>query len=350
MGITSVLGMVFHSMSRWTLPTVMLAFLGITAFIAWGTRGAREHEPARFNPQRLTVAETLGLVYASYIDSSPLKFYRRANPEAKQYLYKILEDPAQEQFHENVWFILGYIGDKSDVNLLEKRLHEFSGPLTSTQRKTLTGMFNSLGLMCRRGVEAACALGIKMQRPEYWDGVDFQWYDRPMPQRPPFAYESIMRLMYGYSLSQRDDLKQQVQKILAGIEDPALRKQMATSLDPGLLARRANNMPQHENDPVTREELQEIATLFNGDLENPGPSNRVLGIGGRDQDPPEPKAAPSDRKTPRAPSPPARRSNSPDSPEVARPKARPLGTLCQSSKSEVALFPAPNVIGCAIMT
>src|SRR5690606_34197639 len=107
--------------------------------------------------------------------------------------------------------------------------------------------------------------------------VGFRLFAQPMPQRVPPEFEPIIWLMFGYALSQKPDLKERVQEILAEIEDPALRERMEGNLDLGLLTRQAENLLAHENDSVTAEELKTIASLFNGDLDHPGPSELVTG-------------------------------------------------------------------------
>ncbi len=97
-----------------TAFAALLAALGITALIRLIPGG--EQAPLGTAPQRLTEAQTLGLAYARYQHKVPFHRYRRANPKAKKHLYKLLADPDQEGYHETVWLIMGYLGDKADVN------------------------------------------------------------------------------------------------------------------------------------------------------------------------------------------------------------------------------------------
>ncbi len=227
------------------------------------------------DPPPLTVAETLGSVYPKYQHASPFYLYRRANLRALPALRKILDDPEQGWFHGRAWLIIGFVGDASDLKRLEARMLGYEGPLQGGQTDAVSGMFDALGLMCERDVKGARALVGKMLEPKYWEGVRFRWYDRPMPQRPPFAYESIIRVMYGYSLSRRPDLKDRVREILDGIEDPMLREQMRVAIASKLLEEHAKNMRANERDQPSEKELDDVASLFNGDIESPGPSAKV---------------------------------------------------------------------------
>ena len=228
---------------------------------------------------RLTVAETLGLVYARYQHKTPYNLYRYANPNAKESIYKILADPEQEEFHGHAWLILGYIGDQSDVQQLEKHMHKFSGPLMGNQRGNLIDMFKCLGFMCGRNVKQACTLVGKMQKLEYWESVNLQWESKSNPNFLPNKYYSIQWLMYGYAFSRKPDLEERVQGVLAGIEDPAISERMEGILDLGHLKSSANNSLKHEDDLITPEELKTLVSLFNGDLEHPEPTWYVTGIG-----------------------------------------------------------------------
>jgi len=226
------------------------------------------------DPPPLTVAETLGSVYSRYHHARPYYLYRRANPLAVPALRKILDDPAQGRFHREAWIILGFVGDGSDLERMEARLREYAGPLDTSRYNAVSGMFKCLGLMCERDVKGARAFVDKMLEPRYWEDIQFRWYARPMPQRPPFAYESISRVMFGYSLSRRSDLKDRVRKILDGIEDPMLREQMRGDIAPEMLAEHAKNTRANEQDRPTAQELKAVASLFNGDLESPGPQSK----------------------------------------------------------------------------
>ncbi len=225
----------------------------------------------------LTIAQTIGTVYVESIDTSLFNLYRHANPKSKKYLYRILADKNQIQYHHSVWRILGYIGDGADVKLLEKTVNTYSGLLDDNEQDNLIAMFDCLGLMCARDIKEASTLVDKMQNIKYWKNAGFKLSSNPTLRSHEFEYDMIFLLMAGYSLSGSSDLSERSQQIVKGIQNPDEKSGMQGATNPALLLSHGANTRKTENDPISTMERIEVAKLFNGDLQNPRPAKLITG-------------------------------------------------------------------------
>lgn len=82
-------------------------------------------QPSKLTIERadaLTIEETIGTVFWQQMEGRPWNLYARANPEARQPIYRVLKNASLKAYYPAVWHILGYIGDDATVQLLEERL------------------------------------------------------------------------------------------------------------------------------------------------------------------------------------------------------------------------------------
>ncbi len=235
---------------------------------------AESQDTRQASRELLTVEQTLGLVFDPLFGVSRRCLFKQANPDASPALRKILKDKALSQYHEEVWWILGYIGDESDVERLEKSFEQdFSGVLEGVEGHTVQAMFGALGLMVARKVKGSDKLANKLRTPEYWKKAPFRWFEKRQPQRPSHEYESIIRMMIGYSLCMDPDLDKKCAAIVQGIEDPNEKEIMQKALNPKLMLSHAKATRAEENKPIADEQRERLSSYFNGDLEDPGPAN-----------------------------------------------------------------------------
>ena len=254
------------------------------AFMAKGLQGHRDPPPREpsgrsVSDELLTVEETLGFLFMPFIDENTAPFYTRANPAAKDALHKILDNQKHQPYHEIGWSILGYIGNTGDLTRIRQALERLKGtrgPLSNAERNSLTGIFNCVGVMCRRDVEGASALAGEMLDPAYWRDAKFQWYAKPSPDGLSVEYESVYRFIsWGYSLSLKPDIMQRARAIVESTDNAAYRMKLERMLPPERLLGYGRNRLLDEDKPALA--LREsFARLFNGDLENPGPAEWFL--------------------------------------------------------------------------
>ena len=246
---------------------VLVSFLAVVAgglFV--GQRVVREVWGDRVE---LDIPETLGSVYRMPVEDQKrcLKFWARANPEAKPYLYKILEDASQTAYHRNVWLILGYIGDDNDVRLLERNIVLDIRTKFPDLDEDVCILFEALGLFCSRGSRPALALADRMQQFSYWRDEVFQWSDTELRRVDSRRFLPLSYFTIGYIFSLNEDIEERVSIVAAERgRDPA------KYLDDNLktMLRNARRLRGYETERITAGERRHLASLFNGDLENPG--------------------------------------------------------------------------------
>lgn len=231
---------------------------------------SRRRELLEGPEQMLSVDETLGAVFNAEYGGSWRKYYARANPEAKDVLYRVLDNEELKEFHDRAWNILGYIGGNSHVQHVEEAVKNFKPiprRLEPNERDTLRALFNSLGVMCGREVDSACDLAEKMMDPTYWRDAKFR-----LSSRPRSEYRVISELMFGYALSLDPEIGKHGQSILEKIDDPQKRDIWRKAFSREAMLRIGWNTRYREVEPVTPQERRDLASYFNGDLKNPGPA------------------------------------------------------------------------------
>ncbi|MEX2141320.1 MAG: hypothetical protein WD894_18790 [Pirellulales bacterium] len=221
----------------------------------------------------LTVPETVGAVFQIGKHGTLWHLYIRANPDAKQSLYAIVNNKQLARYHENALRIIGYIGDASDVTRLERSVHrDFKGGLSSKERNAIVAIFDALAVMSRRGIPEATEVLDKMLTRSYWKDIAFRW--RPEEVKSPLntVDQLVSYVLWAYPKTGRiDDLEDKLNQVLKEVDDEqrrevmAKRNSMKTLLGIGLRMRAA------EKDSISQQIRQQLPTAFNGDLENPAP-------------------------------------------------------------------------------
>lgn len=262
---------------NWTVVAILAVALGVLAGAVSDTPEEQvPHQLPTIDPkERLSVEETLGAVFDPGVGPGVRRFYARANPRARDAIYMVLDNKKLEAFHDNAWQVLGYIAGSDHVSQIERavgRIKQTQGTLAWEERETLHILFSSLGVMCGRDVDGACSLAAEMMEPKYWQDGSFRLASNEDPTQLSSVNETIMWLMLGYSLSLDPSIEKHSRSILAKIDDPDQRKSLKGAFKRKLLLGHGRNTRAIEWEEVTAEERRELASCFNGDLENPGPA------------------------------------------------------------------------------
>ncbi len=211
----------------------------------------------------LSVEETLGAVFTIYEEGLPWNLFRNASHDAKPALYAILANKEVGRYHPNVWRILGYIGNGADAERMERTiLHDFTGQVAGMEAKAFHAVCDALGLMCRRDIGEATAIIDGMCDPGYWKQVKFRFAWSKVKSVPPFEYECVSDVLYGYRLSGKADLNTKVESVLGSIDDPQVLKYMKYRIDPTRLAASAKHIRAAETRPVSPTLRKEAAALY----------------------------------------------------------------------------------------
>lgn len=216
-------------------------------------------------PDRLlSVEETIGLSLLG--ESLPYHLFQRANPEAKEELYRLLDanDEGLYRFQGNAYWILGYIGDADDAIRMRNTLYEFSGVLSRAQCKKVVAMFFGLGLMSRRGINTASDILDEMTDAGYWSDA-FKW--RPdefvTSNHLTAELESLAWVMLAQTIAgRRDDLTDIRNELLANISVRERRQYMAHRIDPFRNKAEADGMLRNEKKIPTAEEHAMLKLLY----------------------------------------------------------------------------------------
>ena len=145
--------------------------------------------------------------------------------------------------------ISGYIGDESDVERLEKSFEQDFRALSRELKAIPYKRCLSHGCNGCTRVKGTDKLANKLRTPEYWKKAPFRWFEKRQPQRPSHEYESIIRMMIGYSLCMDPDLDKKCAAIVQGIEDPNEKEIMQKALNPkaNAITRKSYNMLKKTN-------------------------------------------------------------------------------------------------------
>jgi hypothetical protein len=171
------------------------------------------------------------------------------------------------------WSLLGRFGDESDVQRIERTTKSgFSGTLSHDEYDSVRSMIRALAPMCRRHVAGSCELLVEMQLPSYWKDTDFRLFDDPMPLRGPFEYELIGEVMRSYARSGKPDLEARAEAVMRSITDPVVKEIMAVQLDAEVLRNGTRSISHQSNDFFSDADLWILTASFNGDLNDPRPS------------------------------------------------------------------------------
>lgn len=249
----------------------ILVVTGVCAFLHMGTllSGCDQKEVAP-----LSIQETLGAVFIrGHEGPAAWNVYRLANKDAKAAVWKVLRNKRLVQYHYQALFILGYIGDNNDAAELEKLIRSrFQDVLPAEEQPVLAASFTSLGLMSRRNVKKADDILEKMMDVDYWKPRRFWWRAKTAVLELPPEYETLVHVVRGYATSEEADLDEKIAGILKDINDPMIRQEMEFRISPKTMRSLARQVTRAERKSIDLELRRALPGLFNGDLENPGPS------------------------------------------------------------------------------
>lgn len=236
------------------------AFCGLVANRGWTQAMTATNHP-------LSVEETLGAVF---LGEPAFNVYRLANKEAKPTLYEWLNNRNAEECHPAILWILGFIGDETDVKRVEQVLTtRFSGELTKTEQATIQAAFGSLGIMARREVNGAAESLGDMLRPSFWGKSTFRWPAVERAGKTTHNYETVAWAFLGYALSGKPDLETRVAAILADISEPEAKKYMEHRINPLRMNDYAQSFETAQMQPIDSQVRALLPHLFNKDFENP---------------------------------------------------------------------------------
>lgn len=165
---------------RLTLRLVGLSAIpGLVAIlvVALQCSGPRRLSSLPMNLPMLTIKETVGL---SFYAGTPPCVMRRANPLARNTLFKILSDPAQSSFHLQVANCLGYVCESPDINAIEREIERRATMpatlLATNDKSVIFSLCVSLAIMDHRKIEGAAAALRRMASESYWNDLGAVYY------------------------------------------------------------------------------------------------------------------------------------------------------------------------------
>ena len=198
----------------WRPPVLLLS----TAVLAYATFAMESAVGQQRQVNLLTWQETVGVVYDTYWSNAYMK---RANPEAKDAIWKILDNESYLRYHPRAVRMLAFIGDEADV----KRLRDWVKVALRNYVKIpkAQGVFEigtAVGLMARRDVPGARAYIEEMNRETYWREVAKSADIAP----GQLTDETVDRLIYhaftGLARSGEPNLEKYAEAITKDIADP----------------------------------------------------------------------------------------------------------------------------------
>jgi len=213
---------------------------------------------------QLSVEETIGAVFLGlFTEGGEWTLCSRANPGARAVLWGILGDKGQEMYHGRgrAFRMMGYIGGPDDVAKLAAALPKSGRMNREFYRGEVTGIFQALGLMSRRGIGEADTMVERMAKPEFWKGRELKWYgDDVLGKYPYLELETRYKLLEGYALSESAKVAELSKLITDAIEDPETRKRARERL--GRLPGLARGVRGEENARVPRQLRKELGDLY----------------------------------------------------------------------------------------
>jgi hypothetical protein len=172
----------------------------------------------------LTVEETIGAaLYTTDCGTGFERWYAvfgRANPDAKEPLYRLLDSESLPMQRGNIYTILGYIGDATDVPEFERRIR------MATREDSPYRMLMGVGLLVRRNVDGASELLERLMKREYWDEIDPSWLHPYRGRRFTRADQVVSFALNAYALSLKPDLAEKRAAIIAETVDAEHRSEM----------------------------------------------------------------------------------------------------------------------------
>jgi len=201
--------------------------------------------------EALSVEETLGAAVTKYEDLPMQPLHSRANPGAKEGLYKLLSNAEYGMYQTNALRMIGYIGDEGDAEKLARMLKAYSGALTGAQENSLTATLAALGLMARRGVARAESELVAASKYEYWKGRKIVLYPpEVMEKHPEYKYNPLKKAIWAYGEEGGKDIGPLVEAALKGIDDPKDR-QYVGGINPKTVADAHARLKKAELLPLT---------------------------------------------------------------------------------------------------
>lgn len=118
----------------------------------------------------LTAKKTVGLVFVRY-SRDPWYLYKKSNVNAKNEIYKILNNRSLSMYRQPAFRILGIIGKNQDVEKIKQiSLEIFRHPYDIYHESSaLYGAFEALSILSLRGIKKADNVLLNMLKDDFWD-------------------------------------------------------------------------------------------------------------------------------------------------------------------------------------
>lgn len=171
----------------------------------------------------LSVEETLRFMKTVYMDHVPaeaIELSKRANPAAREEMYRILNDPNQSDIWPQVVAAFAYLGQQEDVAKLEDFLLKRRGTLGSYEHSAVTILFITLGGMGERGIPEARNKLKEMTTQSYWNKTQFRLYSRQPSGYLSFENQMRINALNGYAYTLSNDFDSLAAEVLNSVKDP----------------------------------------------------------------------------------------------------------------------------------
>ena len=216
--------------------------------------------------RQLTVEATLGAVFMRGYEYGPYNLRRRANPGAVPYLRRMLEDKTLERWHQDVWMMLGFVGDATDVEEIERTLIVWR----DVDRSVTSAMLEALGVLKRRGIPGTDRVCDMVLSLDHWEiGEPENARDR-RHARPKFM---LWCALLSYGSAGNEDIAAKYEQVIPQLVEPGKKPMISLESLMGSAAVRS----KEERACASEADRNNAARKFNGNLEAPGPSHEVLG-------------------------------------------------------------------------
>lgn len=221
-------------------------------------------------PSMLSIEQTLGAIFITP-DRTPFALFARANPEAKPGVYRVLGRPEDNLYHENCVYLLGFMGDKSDL----PRLEAYAAAAAKREVLDKHACFAvkaipaAIAALARRDVEGASNLLERMTTRSYWDAYKFKSFPVLPANVPDVSWELASFSVYASSFVSADYARQTYEKCLAAEDDLQVIEYHKKRFPPDSLAAVSEQFEKDVIRPVSEDTLLGLKVRSNNDLENP---------------------------------------------------------------------------------
>lgn len=255
-------------------PLAMLGLFAILIVVLLRSEADRLTSRALDIPM-LTIEETVGLAFYA---GTPPCVVRRANPEARITLFKILSDPAHSSFHLQVANCLGYVCQSPDIDAIEDEIERRAAMPASlsaiNNKNVVSALCMTLAVMDHRKVEGAADALRSMASERYWNDLGAVWYP-PGGIKAGMTDADIYRCgaIVAYGWTGRRDVEDVVSAALANTTG-GRRRLLEVSIQSRLKdARDSKDFFTKPCDEETNNKwVNGLRKCWNNDLDNPLPT------------------------------------------------------------------------------